>query len=177
MRMVVCSVVDSFSSGKPSKGIPLGNLTSQLFINIYLNEFDQYVKRVLKIKYYIRYADDFVILFNDRSQPLSLIPILSDFLHFNLKLDLHPQKLSVKTVASGVDFLGWVHFPDHRVLRTSTKRRTMRAIEREATQASISSYLGLLKHGNARKLEMRIRDELQYKNDKRERSQQGWRGD
>ena len=141
-------VVRSF---KP--GLPLGNLTSQLFVNIYMNEFDQYVKHKLKIKQYVRYADDFVIFSEDRIWLDKLIPQISEFLHTRLKLSLHPNKVSISTLASGVDFLGWVHFPDHRVLRTVTKKRMFRNIKAKPDgNATRQSYLGLLKHGNGYKL-------------------------
>ncbi|MBI1956995.1 MAG: group II intron reverse transcriptase domain-containing protein [Candidatus Niyogibacteria bacterium] len=145
------SVIQSFCSGVSSKGLPLGNLTSQLFANIYMNEFDQFVKHTLKAKYYIRYADDFVIFSENRNWLQALIPQIGEFLS-QLKLELHPDKLFVKTLASGVDFLGWVHFSDHRVLRTATKRRMMKRITEHPTPETLSSYIGLLGHGNARKL-------------------------
>ena len=81
-------VIDSFSADKKGVGLPLGNLTSQLLVNIYMNEFDQYMKHKLKIKYYIRYADDFVILSNDKNYLEDLIKIISEFLNQNLKLQL-----------------------------------------------------------------------------------------
>lgn len=149
-------VIDSFNSGKPNVGLPLGNLTSQLLVNIYMNEFDQFVKHQLKIKYHIRYADDFVMLSKSREHLEHLIPEISNFLDNNLKLKLHPNKLFIKTLASGVDFLGWVHFPDHRVMRTSTKRRMLKKINMNTKHEALNSYLGLLKHGNARKLESQI---------------------
>jgi RNA-directed DNA polymerase len=77
---VLHTVIDSFSIGSLGKGIPLGNLTSQLFINIYLNELDHFVKRVLKVKYYIRYADDFVILSENKDFLLAIVPTLNQFL-------------------------------------------------------------------------------------------------
>lgn len=150
------SIIVSFNTqGKSGIGLPLGNLTSQLFVNIYMNEFDQFVKHKLKEKYYIRYADDFVLLSDSRAHLEALIPKIAEFLRNRLHLELHPDKLFLKTVASGVDFLGWVHFPDHRVLRTTTKKRMIRRVEGEASDAMISSYRGLLTHGNARKLERR----------------------
>ena len=146
-------VIASFSSEKRSTGLPLGNLTSQLFANIYMNEFDQFVKHRLKAKYYIRYADDFVLLSEDRAVLERTLPLIDDFLRERLKLALHPDKVFIKTLASGVDFLGWVHFSDHRVLRTSTKRRMMRRVREKAGKEEIvQSYLGLLGHGNAQKL-------------------------
>jgi RNA-directed DNA polymerase len=146
-------VVESFSSTERGKGLPLGNLTSQLLVNVYMNQFDQFVKHRLKAKYYIRYADDFVILSNDKAQLEQLIPRITEFLWANLRLTLHPDKVSIQTFASGVDFLGWVHFPDHRVLRTTTKHRMFRRLESStASVASAESYLGMLTHGNAMKL-------------------------
>ncbi len=92
------NIIESFcTDGKQGVGIPLGNLTSQLLVNIYMNEFDQFVKHKLKVKYYIRYADDFVFLSEDKEYHESLIPLVSEFLETHLKLTLHPDKLFLKT--------------------------------------------------------------------------------
>src|SRR3989338_529289 len=107
-------IIYSFSS-VPGRGLPLGNLTSQLFVNVYMNEFDQWMKHHMKAKYYIRYADDFVIFSQDKSWLEELLPKISDFLSENLRLEVHPDKVFIKTLASGIDFLCWVHFPNHRV--------------------------------------------------------------
>jgi len=115
----------SARQGLAETGLPLGNLTSQLFVNIYMNEFDQFVKRELKVKYYIRYADDFVVLSQDKKYLENVLEKMKEFLEKELKLQMHPGKVYIKTIASGVDFLGWVSFPKHRVLRTSTKRRML----------------------------------------------------
>ncbi|MFY9463114.1 MAG: reverse transcriptase/maturase family protein [Candidatus Sungiibacteriota bacterium] len=149
-------VIRSFESTAPDKGLPLGNLTSQLFANVYMNEFDQFVKHRFKMRYYVRYADDFVFLSHDRGRLETALPIIDDFLREKLKLSLHPDKVFIKTFASGVDFLGWIHFPDHRVLRTSTKRRMIRRVVATQKQETIDSYLGLLRHGNAHGLQERI---------------------
>lgn len=141
-------VIKSFSMYNSGTGLPLGNLTSQVFSNIYMNEFDRFVKHTLRAKQYIRYADDFVIFSQDRQWLVRLLPDIQDFLSSILRLELHPNKVELLTVASGVDFLGWVHFKDHRVLRTMTKRRMMKCI----CAANIDSYKGLLQHGNARRL-------------------------
>lgn len=90
------------------------------------NEFDHFMKRTLKAKHYIRYADDFVILHEDKKYLERLLPQISEFLESQLKLSLHADKVFIKTIASGVDFLGWVHFPYHRIPRTSTKKRMFR---------------------------------------------------
>ena len=137
-------------------GLPLGNLTSQLFANVYLNRFDQWVKHKLKAKHYIRYADDFVFLSCDKTWLESIIPQIQEFLQTNLKLSLHPDKLFLITVASGVDFLGWVNFSDHRLLRNKTKQRMLRSIRNTTGEAGFQSYLGLIKHGNTVKLREQI---------------------
>lgn len=142
--------IESFNTkGNFGVGLPLGNLTSQLFANIYMNEFDQFVKKKLKIKQYIRYADDFVILDRDKKKLIDLIPFIENFLCDTLHLSLNQNKMCIKTLASGIDFLGWVHFPYHRVLRTTTKKRMLKRIKDHPTFETISSYLGMLKHGNA----------------------------
>jgi RNA-directed DNA polymerase len=160
---VIDVVIDSFSSGILGKGIPLGNLTSQLFVNIYLNEFDQYMKRVLKIKKYIRYADDFVIFSRDRNFLENLIPQMKVFLVENLKLELHPDKVFIKTVNSGVDFLGWVHFGKYRILRKSTRNKMYQTIFPETKLEVICSYLGLLSYGNTYKIRRDILERLEDK--------------
>ncbi len=143
--------------GSFSKGLPLGNLTSQLLVNIYMNEFDQFVKHKLKIKYFIRYADDFVILNEDKNELLTTIRYIACFLRGKLKLELHPNKIFIKTFASGVDFLGWVHFPTHRVPRTTTKKRMFRRIKDSGyVPETVQSYLGLFRYGNTYLLKEKI---------------------
>jgi retron-type reverse transcriptase len=149
-------VIRSFHSTAPGKGLPLGNLTSQLLVNVYMNEFDQYVKHQLKVKYYIRYADDFVIMSTNKKYLENLLLDIQSFLTTNLKLTLHPNKIFLKTLASGVDFLGWVHFPHHRVLRTTTKRRMFKRLGNKPSEETKQSYLGLLQHGNTWKLRQAI---------------------
>lgn len=150
-------IVRSFHVGTISKGLPLGNLTSQLLVNIYMNEFDQFVKHRLRTRYYIRYADDFVFLSRDEKWLESLILKVADFLESQLSLSLHPRKVQIKTLASGVDFLGWIHFPDHSVLRTTTKRKMFREVKIKCgKEEAVQSYLGLLSHGNARRLQEKV---------------------
>jgi hypothetical protein len=122
-----------------------------------MNEFDQFVKHKLKEKYYVRYADDFVFLNEDKKYLEKLILTISDFLETKLKLSLHPNKVYIKTLVSGIDFLGWVHFPNHRVLRTSTKKRMFRNINKSHKKETIISYLGMLSHGNGYKLSQMLR--------------------
>ena len=155
-------IIDSFhTENKYGIGLPLGNLTSQLLVNIYMNEFDHFIKRELRLRHYIRYADDFIIIHEDRMYLENLLPRISVFLEKQLRLRLHPDKISIKTLSSGVDFLGWVNFPKHRVLRTVTKRRMFRNIkDKSGNNNTIQSYLGLISHGNAKGLEREIEELL-----------------
>ena len=149
-------VIGSFSSTAPGVGLPLGNLTSQLLVNVYMNEFDQFAKHTLKAKHYLRYADDFMILASNREWLEIVLPEIRNFLANRLKLALHPNKVSIKTLASGVDVLGWIHFPDHCVLRTRTKRRAIARVAADPKEQRVASYVGMLKHGNAEKIKRTI---------------------
>ncbi len=153
---LLSEIIGSFQSKREGVGLPLGNLTSQLLVNIYMNRFDQFAKHKLKAKYYIRYADDFVIFSEKKEDLENLIQQVGEYLQDELKLELHPKKVSIGSLASGVDFLGWVHFSDHRVLRTTTKRRMIKMIQEKPKPETINSYLGMLKHGNACKLREEI---------------------
>ena len=141
-------VIESFYAVRPGVGLPLGNLTSQLLVNVYMHEFDHYVKQELGVKYYIRYADDFVVLSTDKTYLLKILPYMEVFLHERLRLTMHPDKVYIKTYSSGVDFLGWVHFPYHRQLRTATARKIMKRVRWYTKKETIASYRGLLRHGN-----------------------------
>ncbi len=160
---MIKGIIHSFSF-KEGKGIPLGNLTSQLFSNVYLDCLDQFIKRKLQVKHYIRYADDFVFLSPDKEYLTNLIPIISKFLEENLRLSLHPNKIILRKWHQGVDFLGFIHFPYHSILRTKTKNRILRRVkasrrklnEKEISefqfQQILQSYLGRLKHCRSRKI-------------------------
>ena len=152
LERIITSFCSPMSRLNLDIGLPLGNLVSQLLVNIYMNEFDQYIKHKLKIKCYIRYADDFVIFASDRKYFTLLLPVIHEFLAEKLKLALHPDKVFIKPLSSGVDFLGWVHFPNQRILRTTTKRRMLKNLSAGSSKETIASYHGLLKHGNTHKL-------------------------
>jgi len=154
---VLREIIESFhSKNNFGIGLPLGNLTSQILVNIYMNEFDHFLKRELKIKYCVRYADDFVIFDKDKKYLENILSPISQFLETRLKLSIHPDKVSIKTIASGIDFLGWVHFPHHRVLRTSTKKRMFKKLSGNPSKETMASYLGLIGHGDSYKLREKI---------------------
>ncbi len=105
------------------KGMPLGNLTSQFFANVYLNELDQYVKHKLKAKYYIRYVDDFIILDSDKEILLQYKNSINQFLAQNLDIELHPDKSKIIKLGEKLTFLGFRVFYYHRLLKKSNLRK------------------------------------------------------
>ena len=110
-------------TGFCKKGMPLGNLTSQFFANVYLNELDYFVKHKLKAKYYIRYVDDFVILHKNKAQLEIWETEISVFLRETLRLELHPQKSKIIPLSKGIDFVGFRNFYYYRLLRKRNVRK------------------------------------------------------
>ena len=147
---LIREVIQSFSTpnrGLTPKGMPLGNLTSQIFANIYLNELDQFVKHELKIKYYIRYADDFVILDGSIEKLIHYVNIMESFLEKKLKLKLHTKKIIIRKLAQGIDFCGYVVLPHYCLVRTKTRNRIFKRVLREGiSNQSLQSYLGHFSH-------------------------------
>ena len=105
------------------KGMPLGNLTSQFFANVYLNKLDYFVKHKLRAKYYVRYVDDFVILHSSKSQLEVWKQEISNFLNKELKLELHPEKSRIISLLRGVDFVGFRNSVSFRLLRKRNIRK------------------------------------------------------
>ena len=133
-------------------GIPIGNLTSQLFSNIYLNVFDQYVKRVLKCKHYGRYVDDFFIISSNKHFLHIVIPKITMFLKETLYLDVQQGKTQIKNIKYGVEFLGAYIKTYRRYISNSTLRRMKQKINNNSYTNniqkidSIKSLLGILSH-------------------------------
>ncbi|MBU1091296.1 reverse transcriptase/maturase family protein, partial [Patescibacteria group bacterium] len=164
LEEIIRSFKSEYSMTLHPKGLPIGNLTSQLFANIYLNEFDQFVKHSLKIKHYIRYTDDFVIASENKLFLEKLIKPIADFLGKKLLLKLHPKKVEIRKFIQGIDFLGYVIMPHHRSLRTKTKQRIFKKlnkrtveykngiISKQTLKQSLRSYLGVLSHADTYRL-------------------------
>ena len=134
-------------------GLPIGNLTSQLFSNVYLNELDQYVKRVLCCKHYGRYVDDFYIVSGDKASLNRLVPIIKDFLSNHLGLTAHEGKLVIANVRQGVEFLGAYLKPHRRYISNVTLNRMMKKIlllrycnDTTHIVSSQNSFKGVLSH-------------------------------
>lgn len=145
-----------FYTGKGC-GLPIGNLTSQLFSNVYLTELDNYVKRTLGEKHYGRYVDDFYIVNRDKDRLLLLIPIIHDFLEKELHLRLHPNKIYLQGVDKGVNFLGVTIKPYRRYLMNKTKKRINKRMydiarhpemDIDKVVSVVNSYFGYMKHLN-----------------------------
>lgn len=167
LMVLIKEVIGSFS-----RGIPIGNLTSQLFANIYLNELDRFVKHNLRVKYYIRYCDDFAILSHDREYLEKLIVILAKFLNVKLRLQLHKEKIIIRKYKQGIDFLGYVILPHIILPRTRTTRRILKRINEKmgeyqkgrvsefSLSQTLQSYLGYLSHANSYKLSQRLKNQI-----------------
>ena len=109
---------------------------------------DQFIKHELKIKYYLRYCDDFVIVENDINKLQNLVLKIENFLNCQLKLELHQNKIIIRKLGQGIDFLGYVILPHYLVLRTRTKKRMFKRINTQ----NFSSYSGLLTHCSGHKI-------------------------
>jgi len=165
-------IIHSFH-GLSGKGIPLGNITSQIFANIYLNELDQVVKS-LKIKHYVRYNDDFVILDYNKVRMVENVRKIKMFVERNLLLQIPKEKISFHKLKWGIDFCGYLILPNAVLLRRKTKRRMLKNIFHTAEKLRIgkiasldfraifNSYCGLLKHCNSFHLKNKLKSECVY---------------
>ncbi len=163
-------VIDTFPTKTPGVGIPLGNVTSQLFANIYLHTLDNFVKRDLHLRYYLRYCDDFIFLSNSAGFLIELIPRIRNFLKQNLGLELHPKKVIIRKLSQGIDFVGYLFFSKHRLLRVQTKKRMKKRLkqgyvdyvqgnmEAKALDQRLQSYLGILSHANQQSLSQSLKN-------------------
>jgi RNA-directed DNA polymerase len=155
------------TNGKPEKGIPIGNLTSQLWANLYLNELDKFVKHDLKCRWYVRYMDDWIILHNDKSRLQRIKAQIADYLNQHLALQLN-TKTNVFPAAQGINFLGYRIWATHRLLRKSSAKRmkhrlktfeqgyTNGTIELEHITASVMSWLGHASHADTYNLRNKL---------------------
>jgi retron-type reverse transcriptase len=155
----------------PDCGLPIGNLTSQLFANIYLNGFDHFVKRDLGMRYYGRYVDDFVLIHHDKEYLLARIPRIREYLSDELFLTLHPNKVYLQHVSKGVKYLGTVIKPHRTYIAARTTGNFYAAIqaqnrivrdhkpdnnEQAGFLSCINSYLGIMRHYKAYQIRKRF---------------------
>lgn len=162
---IIYKIIDSdHSEFGTHKGIPIGNLTSQLFANIYLNQLDQYIKQELKIKYYFRYVDDLLIFSNTKKELHIYKSKIRKFLKKELYLQIPKPKTRIGLLKTGVDFVGYQIYPEYIRVRKSnlrnflkrTKTRIKNNSESLLIESSINSWLGYSLHANTRKLNATI---------------------
>lgn len=154
-------------------GIPIGNYTSQFFANIYMNELDQYVKRVLKVKYYARYMDDFVMLVKTKQEAIELKKNIAIFIEEKLHLKLN-DKSRYYPDKMGLNFCGYRIFTTHRLLRTNSKKKIKRNVKKwnklykkgtldlSKAMQSINSWLGHSSHCNSYKLQQKVLNSCEF---------------
>lgn len=158
---------DLFSPFERAKGIPIGNLTSQFFANIYLDGFDHWIKETMGCRYYIRYVDDFVVAHSSKGFLHELRIRIIDFL-VSVRLTIHEDKSQVIKTSQGIDFLGYRVFPGHRLVRKSNVIRYKRKLRRMQTAYSagmmeladirqrIMSWLGHVRWADSYRLRRRL---------------------
>lgn len=171
-------VVESYSSPQSTifekKGLPIGNLTSQLFANVYMNEFDQFMKNSLKVRNYVRYTDDFAIVSESSTYLGGLLGPIAEFLDRKLALNLHPKKITIRKLSRGIDYLGYIIFPNYRLVRTKTKHRMFTKLRRRTAEfhngrvsrptleQSLQSYIGVLSHANTHRFVSELKNQFWF---------------
>jgi RNA-directed DNA polymerase len=168
LMWLIRTILDNHHGKESNKGMPLGNLTSQFFANVYLNELDQYVKHKLRARYYIRYVDNFVVLHQSRKLLEEYKSKIDLFLKENLNLTLHPDKSKILILEKGISFLGFRIFPYHRLLVKKNMRKFERKLEqvkqdylnekvdREKVIERFEGWLAYATHANTYKYRRRI---------------------
>lgn len=161
---------DLLTPGMRRKGLPIGNLTSQFFANVYLNRFDHFMKETLFCRYYVRYVDDFLVLANDKAQLWEVKQRLAEYL-IGLRVRLHEHKCQIRRVEQGVTFLGFRVFPDHRLLRSENVVRASRRLRRlqagyaaqklswEKVKQALSGWQGHAAFGDTHRLRVKLFEE------------------
>lgn len=155
------------------KGLPIGNLTSQFFANVYLNELDQFITKILLYPNYARYVDDFLIVDMDKDKLLLQIPIIKNFLKQSLDLDLHPNKITLQHVSKGIDFLGYFIKPTHTLVRQKVVKRFKDKLYKYRDSedglfnvchiSMMKSYMGHFGHANSFNLKNKMFESMFFK--------------
>ncbi|MBI2547277.1 MAG: hypothetical protein HYW23_02415 [Candidatus Aenigmarchaeota archaeon] len=167
---LIKTILGNYDFKISNKGMPLGNLTSQFFANIYLNELDYYVKHNLKAKYYIRYVDDFVILHDSKERLLLYKWLITNFLKQRLNLELHPGKSKIVPLHNGVTLLGFRVFYHYKLPRKSNLDKFERKLNNlcvngggtigDKASKMLEGWFGYVMHGNTYKLRKKIIKEI-----------------
>lgn len=158
---------DLFSPYQRRRGLPIGNLTSQFWANVYLNRFDHFIKETLRVPGYIRYVDDFVLFSNNKNQLMAWKKAMEDYLA-GLRLKLHPNKTQLYPTAAGVPFLGFRVWPHRRIVLKEKTHRYRRFLKRkirdyragkispDQLEHALNSWLGHIRFGLSKRLEYNV---------------------
>lgn len=146
LLMLLYGVIDS------APGVPIGNYLSQYFANFYLTGFDHWIKEEKRAKYYFRYADDLVLLAPDKVSLHKLLADIKQYLYAELKLTVKGNYQIFPVAARGIDFVGYVFYHTHTMLRKRIKKNFARMLKKRPNKASIASYYGWAKHANCKHL-------------------------
>lgn len=160
-------------NSRPGCGLPIGNLSSQFFANVYMDRLDQYIKHTLKARRYLRYVDDFVLVHQDRAQLRAWQTQIEQFIATELQLKLKPD-IRLRPISEGIDFLGYIIYPSHTLVRRRVVAHAKATFEKwekahvrndriratpaqiKAIQASAASFAGHLKHANSNRLQQAL---------------------
>ncbi len=165
---------DLFTPIERRKGLPIGNLTSQYFANIYLNDFDHFVKEKLKCRFYARYVDDLVVVDSDKEHLCNVRKRMEMYLE-TFRLKMHPHKRHIRPTSCGLKFLGQVIYPDRRLLPKSNVRRFVRRMKKFQQQyagheislaeinQSLQSWLGHAKQANTYALRRELMRKIRFR--------------
>ncbi|MBN9293760.1 MAG: reverse transcriptase [Flavobacteriia bacterium] len=144
-------------------GIPIGNYLSQYFANFYLCYFDHWIKEELKVKYYFRYADDIVILSDNKPFLHGILAAIKRYLNEELNLQVKDNYQVFPVASRGIDFIGYKFYHTHILLRKSIKKNFARMLKKRKNKASIAGYMGWAKHADTKNLikKLKVYEEVQ----------------
>lgn len=160
---------------KELKDIPIGNYTSQYFANIYLNELDHFIKEKLKIKFYLRYMDDFIIILKTKQETKIVLNKINDFLNKNLNLQLN-NKTTYYPIYKGINFCGYIVYDTHILVRKRCIKKIKRKIKKWNTLYNnnqlnyhkfilcFNSFKGHIKHANTYNLYNKLYNKIEFIN-------------
>ncbi len=149
-------------------GLPIGNYLSQYFANFYLTYFDHWIKEQKEVKHYFRYADDIIILAPNKEYLHRVLAGISKYMSQRLNLQVKSNYQIFPVAARGIDFVGYVHYHTHVLMRKSIKKSFARKVSKGINKLSLASYLGWAKHCNSRHLLKKLRpNESKPNRDKR----------
>lgn len=153
----------SLFNAKKGFGLPIGNLSSQFFANVYLNELDQYIKHKLKVKYYVRYVDDILIMGESGKYLEKIYQQIVLYTSNHLGIHFHPNKLEINTVDKGINFVGYIIKPFCKYLRRSTIDNLHSKLNSENLKQVVNSYFGMMIHCNQFKERVKIKSKLKVR--------------